>query len=240
MQCSFYLQIPFYRSILRLKSTEDSALPDEPITPKGRQTVARLIASARSVLAEKGYSAMRMADVATEAGLSLGAIYRYFTNKEDLFAALVGNIHEDLYTASVARDANFAVDPYCAIYASNKGYLTHYYENRDVLKVLMEVMTVDMQFRDIWWEMRQRHVRRFLNAMRRHHGAAGLTDHLALRRCEAVVSMVEMSAYAWFAQDKLNAEMPSIEEATKVVTDIWFTAFFAHHAADRNSGQVAS
>jgi len=199
---------------------------DAPITPKGIQTRKRLIAAARRVMARDGYSQMRMADVAVEAGLSLGALYRYFANKEDLFATLVGDIHQDLYSQSVARDVDFAKDPYNALYASNLGYLTLYSENRDVLKVLMEVMTVDAQFLDIWWNMRQRHIRRFLNAMKRHHGNINLDERLAQRQCEAVVSMVEMSAYAWFAQDKLNSETITIDEAAKIATDIWYDTFF--------------
>ena len=215
-------------------------MPDEPITPKGRKTRTRLIESARKVMAKDGYSQMRMADVASEAGLSLGALYRYFDNKEDLLAALVGELHEDLYRLSVSRDVDFGKDPYGALYASNLGYLTHYYENRDVLRVLMEVVTVDIRFRDFWWNMRQRHVRRFMNAMRRHHDGEGMTDKDALRRCEAVVSMVEMSAYAWFAQDKLNAQMPTIEEATDVVTKIWYQSFFSTDGAETRNRKVAS
>lgn len=215
-------------------------MADEPITPKGRKSRERLIAAARIVMARDGYSQMRMSDVATEAGMSLGALYRYFTNKEDLFATLVGDIHNDLYSQSVARNVSFAQDPYGALYASNLGYLTHYYENRDVLKVLMEVMTVDQQFLQIWWNMRQRHLRRFLGAMQRHHGSDGRSDAANLRKCEAVVSMVEMSAYAWFAQEALNEEMPTLEEATKTVTDIWYGAFFEGRAALQTSKRAAS
>ncbi|MCB1368916.1 MAG: TetR/AcrR family transcriptional regulator [Rhodobacteraceae bacterium] len=215
-------------------------MADAPITPKGKQTRKKLIAAARRVMAREGYSQMRMADVAVEAGLSLGALYRYFANKEDLFATLVGDIHQDLYSQSVARDVDFAREPYRALYVSNKGYLTHYSENRDVLKVLMEVMTVDAQFLDIWWNMRQRHILRFLSAMRRYHRSIHLDEKLAQRQCEAVVSMVEMSAYAWFAQDRLNAETISIDDATRVVTDIWYNTFFKGEAGISASQQEAS
>ncbi len=213
---------------------------DEPITPKGRRTRERLLAAARLAMANGGYAQMRMADVALEAGMSLGALYRYFANKEDLLTSLVGDIHSDLYSHSVASGVDFAHDPYGALYASNLGYLTHYYENRDVLKVLMEVMTVDERFLKIWWNMRQRHIRRFLNAMRRHHGSPRMADSEAVRQCEAVVSMVEMSAYAWFAQGDLNAEMISIEDATKIVTDIWYSTFFTAEAADPVDERVAN
>ncbi len=201
-------------------------MPAVPITPKGRRTMQRILAAARLVLARTGYVTMRMSDVADEAGLSLGALYRYFDNKEDMFESLVGDTHEDLFRASAGGDHDFATAPYEALYAGNRGYLEHYHENRDVLRVLMEVMTVDKRFRDIWWEMRQRHIKRFVTALDHGHQMAGLSEREATRRCEALCSLVEMSAYAWFAQDELNDQPPSLEEATKTVTDVWFAAFF--------------
>lgn len=216
-------------------------MPAEPITPKGRRTQQRILSAARSVLARTGYVTMRMSDVAEEAGLSLGALYRYFDNKEDIFDSLIGSTHEDLYRASSGGGHDFAAAPYDALYASNRGYLEHYFENRDVLRVLMEVMTVDPRFRDIWWEMRQRHIRRFMAAIARHHGLCGLSEQEALRRCEAVCSMVEMSAYAWFAQDEKNDSPPTLNEATRIVTDIWFASFFARSDTDArliNDGAV--
>jgi len=201
-------------------------MPAEPITPKGRRTMQRILSAARTVLARTGYVTMRMSDVADEAGLSLGALYRYFDNKEDLFENLVGDTHEDLFRASTGGDHDFGQAPYDALYAGNRGYLEHYHENRDVLRVLMEVITIDKRFRDIWWEMRQRHIRRFVTALGHQHGMVGLSDGEATRRCEALCSMVEMSAYAWFAQGELNDNPPNLDEATRTLTDIWFAAFF--------------
>ena len=189
-------------------------------------------------MATIGYNQMRMSDVAEQADMSLGGLYRYFANKEDLLAALVGDIHEDLYSHSVAGGIDFADDPYGALYASNLGYLTHYYENRDVLKILMEVMTVNRQFLEIWWGMRQRHIKRFLNALQRHHGSDGTSDPAVLHKCQAVVSMVEMSAYAWYAQEELNPETPSLETAARALTDIWHGTFFGE--ALRGLGEGSS
>jgi AcrR family transcriptional regulator len=236
----FSLQTLFYSLVSKEAQPGEGNLADEPITPKGRKTRARLVAATRIVMARVGFAQMRMSDVAAESGMSLGALYRYFTNKEDLFATLVGDIHQDLYSQSAAPNVNFAQDPYGALYASNLGYLTHYYENRDVMKVLMEVMTVDQQLLQIWWNMRQRHIRRFLNAMQRHHGSKGTSDMIELRKCEAVVSMVEMSAYSWYAQETLNDEIPSLEEATETVTDLWYGAFFKDIAARQTSSRAAS
>ena len=82
-----------------------------PSTPKGQKTRERLFGAARRVIKRDGYVALRMGDVAAEAKVSLGALYRYFENKDDLFLSLIGDIHKELYEASRARKQNFRSDP---------------------------------------------------------------------------------------------------------------------------------
>jgi AcrR family transcriptional regulator len=48
-----------------------------------------LIDSALDVFVEKGYAAARLDEVAKRAGVSKGTVYLYFTNKEELFKAVV-------------------------------------------------------------------------------------------------------------------------------------------------------
>lgn len=50
----------------------------------------RILASAVAQFAEKGFQAATMRDIAYDAGISSGNIYRYFENKEALFDSAVG------------------------------------------------------------------------------------------------------------------------------------------------------
>lgn len=50
---------------------------------------AELVQAAFELFAEQGYSTTRLEDVAARAGVSKATIYRYFENKEALFAAVV-------------------------------------------------------------------------------------------------------------------------------------------------------
>jgi len=49
-----------------------------------------IIAAALDVFSEHGFAATRMEEVARRAGLSKGAVYRYFETKDELFRAMVG------------------------------------------------------------------------------------------------------------------------------------------------------
>ncbi|MFZ1992314.1 MAG: helix-turn-helix domain-containing protein [Alphaproteobacteria bacterium] len=61
----------------------DSSEP--PKTGKRARTRARLLEAAAKVFAAKGFYAATLDDVAAEAGLTKGAIYGNFKNKEELF-----------------------------------------------------------------------------------------------------------------------------------------------------------
>jgi len=62
-------------------------------TPKWRRRKtarpAEIIAAALAVFTERGFSAARLDEIAARAGVSKGALYLYFDNKEALFRAVV-------------------------------------------------------------------------------------------------------------------------------------------------------
>lgn len=68
-------------------------MSDAPSPPRWRRrSEARpqeILAAALAVFVEKGYSAARMEEVARRAGISKGALYLYYANKEALFHAVV-------------------------------------------------------------------------------------------------------------------------------------------------------
>src|SRR3954466_4267347 len=48
-----------------------------------------LLAAALDLFVERGFASTRLEDVAKRAGVSKGTLYLYFTNKEELFKAVV-------------------------------------------------------------------------------------------------------------------------------------------------------
>jgi AcrR family transcriptional regulator len=92
-----------------------------PQQERGERRVAQLLEAAASVLAEMGYDAATMTEIAERAGASIGAVYQYFPNKEAIVQALriqYGNemreqwTHLEEFTAglSVKQIANRFVD----------------------------------------------------------------------------------------------------------------------------------
>jgi len=198
----------------------------EPTTPKGRRTRDQLVQAGRAVFARDGYVNARMSDVAEEADISMGGLYRYFRNKEDLFAQVIADLHEQLFLASTAREHDFATAPYDALVESNRGYLEMYSDNRDVMRAFIQAAHVEERFRDFWWQMRRRHVDRFVRALAQVHGITESNGVNAPLAAEAVACMVEQSAYVWYAQRQLRDSEVDLDEAARTVAHTWYTTFF--------------
>lgn len=65
---------------------------------------ANILRAAKNTFAEKGYAGLRMSDVAARAGVAEGTVYSYFSSKDDLIRALIGE-----FWAELTRDARSAI-----------------------------------------------------------------------------------------------------------------------------------
>lgn len=196
----------------------------EPTTPKGRRTRQTILDAASRVFSKDGYVDARMSDVATEAGLSLGGLYRYFENKEDLFSSVIRDIHEELFRRS-RSSTPISDDPEAALFEANLGYLQHYHDNSGVMGAFIAATTVEQRFTTIWWTMRERHVARFVHAIENDDRVRldGL-DPTTMAR--AMASLVEQTAYTTFAHAALNTATVDVETVARVVTRAWYRSFY--------------
>ena len=202
----------------------------EPSTPKGRRTRQTILDAASTVFTKDGYVDARMSDVATEAGLSLGGLYRYFENKEDLFSSVIRDIHEELFRRS-RSSTPISDDPEAALFEANLGYLQHYHDNSGVMRAFIAATTVEPRFTTIWWTMRERHVARFVHAIENDDrvGLDGLDPSTVAR---AMASLVEQTAYTTFAHDALNTTTVDVETVARVVTRAWYRSFYGDPGSD--------
>src|SRR5258707_1499410 len=66
----------------------------EPQRSHGKLRVAALLEAGDLVIAEKGFQAATMAEIASKAGAPIGSLYRFFPNKEILADALIARFGE--------------------------------------------------------------------------------------------------------------------------------------------------
>src|ERR1700728_653306 len=77
----------------------------EPRRRPGKLRVAALLEAGAAVIAERGFEAATMAEVAARAGAPIGSLYRFFPNKEVLADALMRRFDHVVDDAFAAIDA---------------------------------------------------------------------------------------------------------------------------------------
>jgi AcrR family transcriptional regulator len=121
---------------------------------KGERTRRRIRAAAAELLEEQGYHGLRMGDVAQAAGLSQGAIYRYYDNKQKLTVELLtdfaeislGQMMESAAEGNVYQRRRQATRAYVASFAANTG----------LMRCIRQLADEIEDFRQIWLEANAR------------------------------------------------------------------------------------
>jgi AcrR family transcriptional regulator len=197
-----------------------------PTTKKGRRTRTAILEAAGRVFARDGYVDARMIDIASEAGLSTGGLYRYFDNKTEVLRALIADIHEEFYQQSGHTRPILRTDPLTALTEANRGYIEYYYKNRQVMRVFIEAAAIDERFRVVLRSMRDRHVARFTAAYEslfKTDVVRGVPIRIV---AEAMTCLVEQCCYVWFAQEDDCATPTSVEDAITVTSQAWYATMF--------------
>lgn len=110
-----------------------------------RETRARLIESARAEFLEKGYTRASLRGICADAGVTTGALYFFFEDKEDLFAAIVEKPFEELKALLRAHFTAEKSTPLSEIYEHidgghdelAAGLIHHIYANYDAFLLLL-------------------------------------------------------------------------------------------------------
>lgn len=81
-----------------------------PKQARSRLLVASIIDATAIVIAKHGLAAATTARIAEQAGISIGSLYQYFDNKEDLYEALLERIVEKLM--ALVDKQNMMLEPF--------------------------------------------------------------------------------------------------------------------------------
>lgn len=76
--------------------TDEAALRDDGLTPKGRATRRRIVAAAADLMFEHGVARTSLDDVKALAGVSSSQLYHYFEDKSALVSAVIAHQTESV------------------------------------------------------------------------------------------------------------------------------------------------
>jgi TetR/AcrR family transcriptional regulator, acrAB operon repressor len=78
---------------------------------EAQETRSQILEAAEKAFFERGVARTTLADIATLAGVTRGAIYWHFSNKADLLQAMLDTLHEPLDELARASESEEELDP---------------------------------------------------------------------------------------------------------------------------------
>ena len=79
-----------------------------PVQKRSERRVATFLGHAAALIAEAGYEAATMTEIAERAGASIGAVYQYFPNKEAIVRALRNQYGEEMESRWASIDTDMS------------------------------------------------------------------------------------------------------------------------------------
>jgi AcrR family transcriptional regulator len=194
------------------------------------ETEGRLLRAAEEIFGEKGYVDSTVADIVERADISRGAFYLYFHNIDDIFAALVSQVINDLFALSGARTIGTRRE---RVEAANRKYLEVFQQHRLLLRSFFQTVTFKPEMAKLLNEVRAK----FIERIRRHieqNMARGVCHRMNAEVASYSLGlMVEAVAYSWLSVGfhPWDRDM-DFEVVVKELTDIYCRAVYKDGSAD--------
>jgi AcrR family transcriptional regulator len=192
----------------------------------------RLVAAAREVFERDGYVRARITDISAAAGLAHGSFFSHFRGKDDVLAAVLGQIEDEMLHPgpSLASPGSNVV---ARIEAANRAYLEAYQRHASLMALLEQLATVDDAFLRIRLERTRafvdRNARLIRDLQRDGHADPELDPDIT---AVAISSMVSRTAYATFV---LGWKSVELDRLIDTLTRLWVNALRIPRAARRRA-----
>lgn len=177
-----------------------------------RERRRHFLDTAIAVFGRLGYYASTVPMIVAEAGMSTGAFYLYFRNKEDVHAEALREIGARLAAAigtAIARESETAAQMGAAV----EGFVRWLAENPPGTRMLMEAATLGGRPEEVRREVIESHVRSVVAALERAAPWIDAADRGAVARCWT--GAVIEAAAAWLRTDP--AERPDAARLASTV-----------------------
>ncbi|BBY07644.1 TetR/AcrR family transcriptional regulator [Mycobacterium noviomagense] len=196
-------------------------MASEALSSKGRQTRQAIEHAARKLFAERGFHGTTLADITSAAGKSPAVFYRYFTDKQDLLAALAESfLHDVLAPARLSVRLPDSPDDAEFFTSVVTGYWNIFKQNIGIMVAVAQLGATQQRFAVLQNEFRRfgmdivaASVRR---AQQHGYGSELHPDHIAA----AIALLFENFTAVVVGPSALGLRI-SDEEAIATLSTIW-------------------
>lgn len=191
------------------------------LTAKGRQTRQAIEQAARKLFAERGFHGTTVADITSAAGKSPAVFYRYFTDKEDLLAALAKSfLHEVVTPSGAGVHLPDAPDDDAFFTSVVTGYWNMFKQNIGIMIAVAQLAATQRRFAAVQNEFRRLGIDLVAASVRRAqeqgYGAELNPEHTAA----AIALLFENFTIVFVGPSNLGIKI-SDKDAIATLSTIW-------------------
>src|SRR3954463_9340866 len=190
---------------------------------KTERTRAALIGAARPICARDGFLDDKISDITKAADLAHGTFYTHFSSKEEVFRAVILEVHAEAFDVRNQHDRPAVpLSPRARVDAANRQFLDAYRANARLLASLEQVASLNDDFAAMRKGTRTAYIGRSARAIERWM-AEGLVRKDLDAECtaHALGSMVERYAYMAFV---FGEGCTDEDRALAALNAVWFGA----------------
>ncbi|MCX4234753.1 TetR/AcrR family transcriptional regulator [Streptomyces ortus] len=192
---------------------------------RGRRTTERkgdvreraILDTCETLLADKGYEAMTVGDVAQGAGITRGALYFYFGSKQEVVTALVARTVEHLWERS--RATAQTDEPRQAIAAAMRRTVELWNEHGLVMRTAIDLSLTVPEIGELWTHTADLFIAAITAVLERAGIRSGTAPDQAPAMARALCWMIERTFYHASQESR-----EKLQEASQTCEHIWLTS----------------
>ena len=196
----------------------------EPVSARGQKRRELIKSAARSVLERVGYRAMKVTDVASEAGVAVGLFYHYFADLKTVTCEVLSDFLEELSVTPHPEPA----DRFDVIFIPTLVWANAYEEHPGLMRCLVQVSDEVPEFRAMWNKLNATWSRRIAKNIARRFPEGQLSEEFSLNFAYALGSMVDGLIHEVYVHrnSDLRKLLKSPREIAELLASIWYRALY--------------
>ncbi|WP_037855288.1 TetR/AcrR family transcriptional regulator [Streptomyces sp. NRRL S-340] len=184
---------------------------------KGDVRERAILDTCEALLAQKGYDALTVGDIAQGAGITRGALYFYFGSKQEVVTALVSRTVAHLWERS--RATAQADEPRRAVAAAMRRTVELWNEHGLVMRTAIDLSLTVPEIGELWSHTADLFIAAITAVLERAGVRTGTAPDEAPAMARALCWMIERTFY------HASQQSPGkLEEASATCAHIWLTA----------------
>jgi AcrR family transcriptional regulator len=188
------------------------------------ETRSAILRAAQKLFSTKGFFDTTIADIVEKAGVSRGTFYLYFKDREQIFATLLSQAVDEMFSLSASRPTG---SRQTRIESANRAYLETFKRHRAFMRSALQVATFDAGVAKALSELRGKFIERIRTHLERSVARGECHDIDPAITSFLLVIMVEFTAYSWLSfgwqPDKDGFDL---DKVVKEASALWSRAVY--------------